>query len=336
MHDKVSELRARIERAGLVGAPMLIGFDINGPLAPTTDAKLIPYDGITDRMVMVNALGNARICMITGWDLKTAEVFANRRLGLSNACIIAEKGAVSRLDGITTHECVYSQDSIDRFAYHVMRVAKNRNLQVVIQPNVSSVSQSVYFNGYEFAMLCDHILADDGVDLGTYIRSKGWVSTEADGWIHTSIPIVELYNLMRTELPLVPIRLGCGPTKLCVRIDQSDGAFSEHDLSEIGAELSILTGRAHNLNDDRCIDFTDRNAKVSKERAAQRLGAQLFGPNFILLCVGDSAGDNVSGDNAIFFAMEDTKAQSCANAILVSDGREYMDIILEYNERYGV
>lgn len=344
--DKARRLREILEEKGIDDLPILIAFDINGPLISTEDATMTPYVGTIEVLQLLTNLPRVKLCLISGWDLTTVRQFSTKILGLDRISIVAERGMLYMDDGKIYHLYPNSEDEIDDFAITLFKVASGKNLQIAIQPNVSSGCQCIYFEGFNRAKLGEHPCMS-GIEISSLalinILKKNHIKCLIDHNILTifaTAPI--LYRLLKEKLPLFPLRIldvdNLEDSKIYINIDPNDNTcYDLKMLVETAAIISNLTKRSYEANDDYSIDFLTNVAidnGYSKSRAAHKLGHKLFGERFVIFNVGDKLGDIVDCDNAIFFPQNNTGAMSATSNIgfPVTDGREYALILAFYFE----
>lgn len=330
------------EKKKFIGQPLLIGFDINGPLVLTEDASLTPHKGTPEALRFLSNIPNVELCLVTGWDIATVKVFALRLIGLPNINIISEKGMLFFKDNQINNIYPHSETEIADFARTVFEIAAKKQLQIAIQGNSSSGCQCIYFEGYNRAMLNAHPLME-----GIRIESKTLLdvlkryiigySMKEDVITISTTPEV-LFNILKKELPLFPIRIINrfnlkDKSNLFVKVDPKDNKnFGWNQLEKTAKEISERNNRSYDLNEDYSVDFSTfraTNDGFSKEYAIHVLGNKLFGNNFLILNVGDKPGDKVEGDNTLFFPQCDSDAMNIQSnvALPVIDGREYALII---------
>lgn len=339
---KAKKLRMMMEKKRFVGLPLLIGFDINGPLVSTKDASMTPYKGVPDTLRFLSNIPNVKICLVTGWDITTVKMFASKLIRLPNINIISEKGMLYLKDNQIHHLYPHSESEIEDFAKTVFEIAAKKNLQIAIQGNTSSGCQCIYFEGYYRATLNAHPLMR-----GVTIESKTLLDVLTRYMIEYSMQgdIIKIsatpevvFNILKKELPLFPIRIIDGikskdGSHLFIKVDpKEDKNFGWDQLKETAKEISQRVSRSYDLNKDYSVDFTTFTAidgGYSKDSAIHVLGHKLFNDNFIILNVGDKPGDSVEGDKALFFPQCDSEAMNVQSnvALPVIDGREYALII---------
>lgn len=309
---------------------------------PTEDASLTPYKGTPEALRFLSNIPNVELCLVTGWDIATVKVFALRLIGLPNINIISEKGMLYFKDNQINNIYPHSETEIADFAGTIFEIAAKKHLQIAIQGNSSSGCQCIYLEGFNRAMLNTHPLME-----GMRIESKTLLdvlkryiigySMKEDVITISTTPEV-LFNILKKELPLFPIRIINGfnlkdKNHLLVKVDPKDNKnFGWKQLEKTAKEISERTNRSYDLNEDYSVDFSTfraTNDGFSKEYAIHVLGNKLFGNNFLTLNVGDKPGDKVEGDNTLFFPQCDSDAMNIRSnvAFPVIDGREYALII---------
>jgi len=339
---KVDKLRMIMEKKKFIGLPLLIGFDINGPLVSTEDASMTPYKGAPEALRFLSNIPNVKLCFVTGWDIVAVKVFASKLIGLPDINIISEKGMLYSKENQIHHIYPHSESENVDFAKTIFKIAAKKNLQIAIQGNISSGCQCVYFEGYNRATLNAHPLVER-----VRIESKSLLDVLKRYMIEYSMQedVIEIFatpevvfDILKKNLPLFPIRIFDGLNSkdkghLFVKVDpKDDRSFNWNQLEETAKEISQRVNRSYDLNDDYSVDFTTLRADgggFSKESAIHVIGDKLFENNYIILNVDDKTGDGIEGDNALFFPQCDSEAMNVQSniALPVIDGREYALII---------
>lgn len=341
IQNKAKLLEHILEESGVPNSPILIGFDINGPLVSTQDASMTPYKGTPEALEFLALLDGVHICIVTGWDLNTARYLVEEMLKLKGTSIVSEKGMVYQINGKVNHLYPNSEKEIAKFAEALFSFSENHELQIAIQPNESSGCQCVYFEGFRRGNLGEHPLNKkrpiSSEYLLQFLKKREIRYNTIEDTICIQGTSLELYKLFRCDLPLFPVRLLKTMKKdhntWILRVDQDDNEnFKWEQLLDIGHELSVMTGRKPDPNNDFCIDFSTSLAEkgaFSKNKAIHIVGRQKFKSTFSIFNVGDKPDDKVEGKNTVFFPQENTAAINVkANvAFSVVDGREYALIV---------
>lgn len=339
---KVDKLRMIMEKKKFIGLPLLICFDINGPLVSTEDASMKPHKGAPEALRFLSNIPNVELCFVTGWDITTVKVFASKLIGLPDINIISEKGMLYSKENQIHHIYPHSESENVDFAKTIFKIAAKKNLQIAIQGNTSSGCQCVYFEGYNRATLNAHPLVERvRIELKSLLdvlkRYMIEYSMQEDVIEIFATPEV-VFDILKKNLPLFPIRIFDGVNSkdkghLFVKVDtKDDRSFDWNQLEETAKEISLRVNRSYDLNDDYSVDFSTFKAvtgRFSKESAIHVLGNKLFVNNFIISNVGDKIEDGVEGENALFFPQYDSEVMNVQSnvALPVIDGREYALII---------
>lgn len=342
--EQAKMLRKIMEKRGLLDLPLLIGFDINGPLASTKDASMTPYKGAPEALRFLSNLPNTKLCLVTGWDLTTVKIFANRLIELPDIDIVSEKGMIYSNENKVHHIYPHSDVELIDFAKALFDVAARDNLQIAIQPNISSGCQCVYFERYRRARLDAHPLMK-GVKVESYILEDaltrhGIKHSVQHDFIEISATAAEVYNVLKKELPLFPIRILSGANSedqlVCIKVDtEEDQCFGWGKLESTAKDIAKRINCLCDLNADYSVDFSTSIAiqgGYSKDCAIKMLGRKVFHDRFVIFNVGDKPDDSVKGDNALFFPQRDSDAMGVQSnvALPVADGREYALILALY------
>lgn len=338
---KGNNLYNMIERLDLIDLPILVGFDINGPLVSTKDATMTPFAGAPEAIRFLSLFPKTKLCLVTGWDYSTAFSFASMSLGMPDMAIISEKGMVYSTGKEIIHLYPNSDKEISKLASSVLGVAQRHGLQVAVQGNVSSGCQCVYIEGFNRAKLSQHPLLRnvtvDSISLKNALNRRRIEFSNNGDIFQIQASAKELYNMLRFELPLFPIRFikNSSLTKwnYSIKADSQDIAeFSWQDFKSTINEICINSDRNQDLNKDYSADMSTKLAVsggFSKDMAIKELGKIFFGNNCLITNVGDKVDDKIGGENTLFFPQLNTDAVRNGNKDVfpVINGMEYALLI---------
>ena len=344
VNKKSSKLECLIKQNEYTGLPIFVGYDINGPLVSTKEASMVPYQGIPQSMRFLSLFPKVELSLVTGWDNTTAKLFASKFIGLPDINIVSEKGMIFEYKNKLNHLYPHNEAEIKDFANSVFDIASRNELQIAIQPNISSGCQCVYFEGFTKARLNKHPLFEDIIpDMTTLCnqlnRRRIKFLPNIDHITINSSP-VHLFNMLKNDLPLFPIRI-LGSSELSssiikVLVDPKDKAdYDEIDFKKTVKSVSKLCDRSFDLNNDFSADFFTKFAiksGFSKDLAIKALGKTVFNDSFLILNIGDKKDDRVVGDKCLFFPQEGSEAIDVKykTVLPVKDGNEYSIIIGNY------
>ena len=277
-----------VNKRGLKG-PIFVCFDLNGPLVPV-DASLKPYKGVRECIELLYDLPGVMPAIVTGWDISSVKAFAMRELGKPGITIISEKGMVASVNGQERHIYPFKLKEITSFAEAVLRIASTIGIQLCVQPNASSGCQCVFIEGFSKACIQQHPLVTDfrnGPEMLANVFNKTKIPFQVRGdEVSINASACELYNLLRFQLPLVPVRLSGYSFNWSIKVDPVDDPFfGWSDFQRIAEEIATNTSRIANLNQDFNADFLTREAiegSYTKNTTARRIGSETFGDSFIL------------------------------------------------------
>ena len=127
--------------------PVLIGYDVQGPMVRTTDEKWYTYPNLQTAISTIGNHPDVYKALISGWDLSTLRYFRDRRLGIDMG-IIGELGAAFEYD-----KNVYiinpARKEHYKFIEKVLEVAGENEIKIAIQGNLSTRVNCIYFEGDE-------------------------------------------------------------------------------------------------------------------------------------------------------------------------------------------
>lgn len=344
INNKTMKLYNLLYHNGYLGLPLFVGYDINGPLVSTEEASMIPYQGVAESMRFLSLFPKVELSLVTGWDNITAKLFASKFIGLPKINIVSEKGMVIAYKNKLNHLYPHTESEIESFANSIFEIASKNEMQISIQPNISSGCQCVYFEGFYRAKLYEHPLFLDTIPDQTTLcnqlnRRRVKYKLNGEKVIVYSSP-GKFFNMIKNDLPLFPLRI-LSSSKLSssvieLIVDPNDNKYFNHThLKKTVYSIANKCGRSFDLNNDFSADFSTKIALeggFSKDNAIKEMGATMFDTDFVILNVGDKKDDRVIGDNCLFFPQIGTDALNVKSEIAFSviDGNEYSTIIGNY------
>lgn len=323
IQKKVEEVLAVATLKNLhIGAdtPMLICYDMNGPLTSTRDAALHPIAGIREAIGALERNSVER-ALVSGWDMTTLAYFRDQRLCIPSLHIVGELGMVWEWEGKIQEVNPIAMQEVYHMKEALFREAARENLKIGVQGNKSSRITGVFFEaeGSQRGNLSSHLLIN-----GKKITSKDiFQSLQKDqGFVWdngriifpcTQLCIQEIDRVLRTVFTLHSVRLALQNDKIVLWVDPLDKeGYTLEDMKGFFARILPVPWEVF-VNDGFGADIIFRDEegkKVHKETTARLLGERLFyGKPFVLTQVGDRSSDVFTGENSIFFAQKDTTAE---------------------------
>ncbi|NOQ55570.1 MAG: hypothetical protein GQ477_02055 [Nanohaloarchaea archaeon] len=313
----------------LYSTPMIIGFDVQGPVVKLTDASFEPWSQIKSAILDFNRNKSIEKAIISGWDLKSLENFRDTNLGDLPISIIGELGSI-----INYENHIYEINPMkDTFEFYNMELdifkkAAEKGLKIAIQGNASKNVNCFYFegDGIERGDIRNHFLVKDtdittndiyqsiitspfNTDNFEYNNNKDKICFES------TIENIEIIDyVLRQVYTLQSVRLAEeNENKISIRRDNDDNInFTIDDMVTFSKE-AIPDSWEIEPNSDYCIDVIHKNNgyRPTKETAAYELGKLRFGEqSFIITNIGDKKGDVLTGPNTIFFAQIGSPAEN--------------------------
>jgi hypothetical protein len=335
---------------------ILIGSDMNGPLASTTSADLPLHDGVKDAFHRLDLDQDGReAAIISGYDLHTLWNFRDGRLEMPELGVVGELGSVYEIDGEVRLTAPDESDSPLIDAYRSLyQEAAVEGRKLLLQGNSSNVVGCVKVEAEGTpddprAEIYQRFDVDTGVDTASIYQgleeSSAFTYNEGEGMI--------IFDDTPAAARQVKDILTNGHAYTGVRFEDLDddriGFYRDREDRDIDLETAhifieqALDGNdiTYDHNPDWGSDFLNADADVSKERGANRLAQAYFDTDdpdeYIILHVGDKQSDVMTGENTVFFAQEGMEAERYCREndlphITVQDGAEYADIVNHYLE----
>jgi len=331
--------------------PVLVGYDLNGPLTSTRDASLFPRP--TVQRAMSYLIGeNVSKAILSGWDMRSLRYFRDRRLGITELALIGEMGAVYEDSGQ-----IFEIDPISKRIHYEMKrriyeKAAEEGLKIAIQGNVSTRVACVYFEADEEdrGNLRNHFLVTDTHvttgDIFNALRKKGnfRYNGEKIEFEITTENIKEIDYVLSKVFTLQSVRLEKVGQKIALWRDNKDNReFSLEDMIEF-SKSAVPKGWKVDPNPDYCVDlvFEGDGVKLNKEKTANVFARKKFKSNeYIITNVGDKKADILMGENTLNFPQYGTEARRYCKKngiphVPVLHGGDYSLIIAELLQRlYG-
>lgn len=298
-------------------SPVLIGFDVQGPVTRLIGTDFYPWTHIRNAILSTQKNEYVEKCIISGWDLSSLKGFRDKRLGGIPISIIGELGAVFEYDGkIYEIDPIENSSEFYEMEKEIFIEAAQQELKIAIQGNVSKNVNCFYFEGDEPGRgdLREHFLVK-GKDISTTdiyeaIKSSAY---DTDDFIYKNEKIFfeptiknteALDYILRHVYTLQSVRLGKEKgSEISIAIDRKDNHNFTLDHMKEFANMIIPDSFEIDENADFCIDviYRKNGFRPTKENAANKLGKVRFpGKDFIILNTGDKEGDVFRGKNTIF------------------------------------
>ncbi|MCD6230119.1 MAG: hypothetical protein J7K00_04985 [Candidatus Diapherotrites archaeon] len=316
--DKAKETVRIAEKKGLdLKLPMMVGYDINGPMTLTSDSFLFPLAHV-QRGVLALQHEKVRKSILSAWDYYTIKHFRDIHLGIPGMDIVAESGAMYELDGEFEFVCPIDFEKMLEMKQRVYLDAAEQGLKLAWQGNLSSRIACVYVeaDGKNRGDLLNHFFVEKNSAttkmLFDAVKQNKSFGFENNRILFEPSPenVAIMDNVLTKKYPLNSVRLETVNGKIALWRDSSDRQdFCMEDLAEFSKQHVSKNWTAQ-LNDDFCFDISyNCGPKVSKEIAAQEMAEKVFGSKeFILTNTGDKKGDIFYDRNTIFFPQCGTEA----------------------------
>ena len=323
--------------------PVLVCYDMNGPLTNTQDTVLYPITGIQEAIGVLKK-DNIQKALVSGWDMTTLARFRDQRLQAPYLHIVGELGMVWDWKGEVQEVSPIAMQEVYRMKEILYREVARENLKIGIQGNKSSRITGVFFEaeGFERANLKNHLLLE-GKKITTQDIFHSLQNEQGFVWKDNRIIfpceqsyIQEIDRVLRTVFTLHSVRLALEKDRIALWVDPTDKKdYSPEDMKSFFSKILPAPWEVF-IHDDfgaEIIFRDEEGKKVSKESTARLLGERLFnGKPFLLTHVGDRSSDVFIGDDSIFFAQKDTSAEQYCKEnniphVIVEHGGDYSLIL---------
>jgi hypothetical protein len=320
--------------------PVLVCYDLNGPLTSTRDASLSPLPTVQRAMLVLKRIPKA---ILSGWDITSLRYF-REKLGINELGLIGEMGAVVEQSGriVEIYPVAEGHYEMKRRIYEK---AAESGLKIAIQGNVSTRVVCVYFEADEEdrGNLRNHFLVKNTnvttEDIFNALRRKENFRYDGEKieFEVTTENIKEIDRVLSKDFPLQSVRLDKVGQKIALWRDNKDNRdFSLEDMIEF-IKSTVPKGWNINPNADYCVDlvFEGDGVKLNKEKTANVFARKMFETNeYIITNVGDRKADVLMGKNTLFFPQYGTEAHRYCKKngiphVPVLHGGDYSLIITE-------
>lgn len=298
---------------------ILLGYDMNGPIASTDSADISFHDGVPEALRQVDA--EHQTAIISGHPIHTLEMMLDQA-GCERFHTVGELGAAYDAgDGIQNTQDG-DPDALDRLYHDIFDQAAREHRKLLIQPNRSTTVASFKFEGegrdgdpradiYERSDVDAELSTDDIWD-----ELREVESTDYDGDVITfdSDPATAgaVADRLTAAFSYPGIRFQHHGDRIGIRRDRYDdpGATVEDGWAFI--ERAVNGDWVPDHNDDWGSDVIYETADPSKEHGTRSLIEYGIGDDpddYVIVHMGDKQSDVMTGDNTIFIAQEDSPAE---------------------------
>ena len=320
MEDKAEEvIRIAEEKELNIQKPILVGYDMNGPLTATFDASLQPLITVQKGILALHGNEVYKVIM-SGWDIITLRNFRDERIGISEMGLIGELGAVYEHQGQIFKMFSVGKEKHYRMKLRVYQEAAKEGLKIAIQGNISDRVACIYFeaDSEKRGNVRHHFLVRD-TDIKTQDIYEALRRKEEFGFDGKKIKfkptvqtIEEMDFVLSQVYPLNSVRLASEGEEIALWRDNTDREdFTFENMLDF-AEKVIPKEWKIDPNNGWCIDIIYRGdeTKLNKEYTANKFGERVFGTDdFIITNIGDKKSDLLLGGNTLFFPQYGTEAQ---------------------------
>jgi hypothetical protein len=328
--------------------PVLVCYDLNGPLTSTRDASLSPLPTVQRAMLVLKRIPKA---ILSGWDITSLRYF-REKLGITELALIGEMGAVVEQSGRIVEIYPVAEEIHYEMKRRIYEKAAEEGLKIAIQGNVSTRVACIYFEADEEdrGNLRNHFLVKDTnvrtEDIFNALRKKEnfRYNGEKIEFEITTENIKEIDYVLSKVFTLQSVRLEKVGQKIALWRDNKDNReFSLEDMIEF-SKSAVPKGWKVDPNPDYCVDlvFEGDGVKLNKEKTANVFARKKFKSNeYIITNVGDKKADILMGENTLNFPQYGTEARRYCKKngiphVPVLHGGDYSLIIAELLQRlYG-
>lgn len=301
-----------------------LSLDVNGPLTPTDDVTLKPFEGVADRLLKLKKAG-VSIFLNSGWDVYTLQLID--RLYLGSVCdgFIGEHGRTYKLKGkevVIVSQAIREADKIKLFKKNVEVCAKE-GIHFALQNNITNMA--FYY--------------DSEQKLKDYVGRKKTASKSKISFELENLDWKSLLETVTYKYAMVSMKAKMEGNTLTFFFNPESKGMSIEDVENTAKKISLSPWRVNNVHDDFCVEYVMAESNnVHKGTGLEEAMKDYFGKtdDVIVFGIGDGAGDlnmkMTSELNVVFYGLKGTKAEK--NADFTSDsGIEFLDKIYNISQQ---
>lgn len=333
---------------------VLVGYDMNGPMAEQESVELRVYPEVKRAMdaVPLDREG-VEAALISGWNVPRLETVRDDQLD-ERYHVVGELGAAYAYNGAVQETVEGQREALIRFKQELYRSAAEEGWKIAEQGNVSSVVGNVTVEGegrpgdprgrvYEGFPDATAVTTDDLWD--TVRDHPGF--TYAGGMVlfeDTSAAVERVHTLLTGDFPYTGVRFEEVGDRLGFYRDRADAAIDIEEAHTFLTGVAAGTPWTLDYNEDWSADHVYSQVAFDKEAGANALAQDMFATeqeeDYLITHVGDKAGDVMRGENAFFFPQVGTPAHTyCLEEdvphVAVVNAADYAAIVERLLDRNG-